>query len=88
MVRFTKDGRSLSSDEFAEELMKEALRAGQSQIREQVEEKLRDIRCPDHPRACTVSVAMQGTKGTISVKTCCEKVDDEVKETLRREGIE
>jgi hypothetical protein len=62
-----------------EQLKKEALQAAVDHVRANVEAKLRDVPCPDHPTAGQVTVDMSDfSGGQVSVTPCCEKVADQV----------
>ncbi|MRG94627.1 hypothetical protein [Polyangium spumosum] len=84
MLKITKNGRTIQSNRLADEIMKDVRGQATDSIRQDFEKKLRGFRCPEHGTGATVTVAIDGAfkQGKVTVKTCCDKADEEVRRIL------
>jgi hypothetical protein len=82
-VKITMNGRPFNARDFKKQLEQDVLKKASEQLRKQVEAKLREVKCPDHPTTGKVHVEMSDLKGgQIRITPCCEKVADEVQVIL------
>jgi hypothetical protein len=80
-ISFMVGGKEVSSDKFGDALKTEAVK----NIKEQVAERLRGIKCPEHGGTPQVT-AEGGSLGNLEWKIlgCCEKLRDEAQKALNR----
>lgn len=85
MITFTKDGREIPLERFADELRKDVTRAAREGIEERVRGALATLRCPTHGQAVTdIHVEYGGgTGGSIRATPCCDAMEADVGRTIR-----
>ena len=85
MIKFTKNGREIPLEHFADELEADVMRAAREGIEERARAAVASLRCPEHgPAVRDVRVDYDGgAEGDLEATPCCDAMDAEVGRAIR-----
>jgi hypothetical protein len=85
MIKFTKDGRDIPLERFADELQNDITRAAREGIEERAREAVAALHCPVHGQAVReVRVEYDGGgDGEIRATPCCDAMEAEINRAIR-----
>ena len=85
MIKFTKNGRAIPLEHFADELQADITAAAREGIEERARAAVASLRCPQHgPAVRDVRVDYDGGgDGSIEATPCCDAMDAEVGRAIR-----
>lgn len=87
-VTLKHNGRTVPIGKFGDLLRDSVRKAAERGIKKDVEDRLREIRCPDHGATgkASVKVGSDLKSGRLLISTCCSKVESEVRAVLQQNG--